>query len=231
MKKIFFTNFFCFCYLLFATSFSIPVINAGDEKVAVTTDPQTARIYVNGVQTGTGSVVVTVGKNDCVKVEVKQEGYIQELRTYCNKKGMTKPPNSDYIQLQADESYTSSTQSDIANKDMLLSVKKGKSKEEAWRSVSTTILNYFDAVETNDEKLGYLRTSWVGQNFKSNTIRTRVIIKQSSEDPIAFKMKFLSEESGRYGTAYSADEQFRPFTRILKKYDGFYEELSTKLAN
>ena len=60
MKKIFFTNFFCFCYLLFATSFSIPVINAGDEKVAVTTVPQTARIYVNGVQTGTGSVVVTV---------------------------------------------------------------------------------------------------------------------------------------------------------------------------
>jgi len=231
MKKIIKTSTLCISILLLITSFSVPEINIGGEKVTVTTDPQTARIYINGVLTGTGKVVVTVPKNDCVKVEVKLEGYIPETRNYCDKKGMSSPPNSDYIQLQSDESYTSSIQSDVANNEILLSVKKGKAREEAWKTIVQTVLSKFDVLENNDEKSGYLRTSWVGQTFRSNTIRTRVIIKQSSEDPLAFKIKFVSEESGRSGTPFNADEQFRAFTRILKKYDGFIEELTTKLAN
>lgn len=205
----------------------------GPEKVSVTTDPQTARIYINGVLTGTGSVTVTVPKNDCVRVEVKLEGYIQETRTYCDKKGMSKPPNSDYIQLQSDESYTSSIQSDVANNEILLSVKRGKSREDAWKLIVATVLSKFDVLENNDEKSGYLRTAWVGQTFLkgNNTIRTRVIIKLSSEDPLAFKIKFISEESRRAGTPFSSDEQYAPFGRILKKYDGFIDELTTKLAN
>lgn len=220
----------------FSTTRSIAApepVHSGPDKVSVTTDPQTARIYINGVLTGTGSVVVTVPKNDCVRVEVKLEGYIQETRTYCDKRGMSSPPKSDYIQLQADESYTSSIQSDVANNEILLSVKKGKSREEAWRLIVATVLSKFDVLENNDEKSGYLRTAWVGQTFMkgNNTIRTRVIIKLSSEDPLAFKIKFISEESRRAGTPFSADEQYSPFGRILKKYDGFIDELTTKLAN
>jgi hypothetical protein len=242
MRKLVATLFICASCLLITSSFSkrsiIPptVKNAhdnGSEKVTVTTDPQTAKIFVNGVQMGTGSVVVTVGKNDCVRVEVKAEGFIQEIRTYCDKKGMTKPPNSDYVQLQPDESYTSSVQSDVANNEILLGVKKGKSREEAWKLIVQTVLSKFDVLENNDEKSGYLRTAWVGQAFSkaNNTIRTRVIIKLSTEDPLAFKIKFISEESRRAGTSFSADEQYAPFGRILKKYDGFIDELSTKLAN
>lgn len=234
MRKLLIPAFFS-VFLLTAnlTAFACDRCAEGPEKVNVTTDPQTARIYINGVLTGTGSVVVTVPKHDCVKVEVKLEGYIQETRTYCDKKGMSAPPNSDYIQLQADESYTSSIQSDVANNEILLSVKKGKSREDAWKLIVQTVLSKFDVLENNDEKSGYLRTAWVGQTFLrgNNTIRTRVIIKLSSEDPLAFKIKFISEESRRAGTSFSADEQYAPFGRILKKYDGFIDELTTKLAN
>ena len=225
---------FSLFFISVAHSFAAPEhIIYGPEKVSVTTDPQTARIYINGVLTGTGSVVVTVPKNDCIRVEVKLEGYIQETRTYCAKKGMSSPPNSDYIQLQADESYTSSIQSDVANNEILLSVKKGKSREEAWKLIVSTVLSKFDVLENNDEKSGYLRTAWVGQTFMkgNNTIRTRVIIKLYTEDPLAFKIKFISEESRRAGTSFSADEQYSPFGRILKKYDGFIDELTTKMAN
>lgn len=215
--------------LLFAGNSKI--CDSGPEKVTVTTDPQTARIFINGVLTGTGKVIVTVPKNDCVRVEVKLEGYISETRTYCSKKGMTAPPNSDYIQLQADESFTSSIQSDVANNEILLSVKRGKSREDAWKTIVQTVLSKFDVLENNDEKSGYLRTAWVGQGFRSNTIRTRVIIKLSSEDPLSFKIKFISEESRRNGTSFNADELYAPFGRILKKYDGFIDELTTKLAN
>jgi len=210
-------------------SFSFLIVLA--EKVTVTTSPQTARIYVNGVLMGAGKILVTIPKKECVTVEIKLEGFIQETRTYCNKRGMSDPPSTDYIQLQQDDSYTSSLQSDIANNEILINVKPGRSKEDAWKQIVSTVLGKFDVLENNDEKAGYLRTSWNGSSFKSNTIRIRLIIKQASDDPLAYKVKFVSEESGRSGTAFSADEQYRPFNRILKKYDGFIEELSTRLKN
>ena len=240
MRKSFLTALACSLVFLTSNSFiisrtanSIPYSSEGREKVTVTTDPQTARIYINGVLTGTGKVEVTVPKGDCVKVEVKLEGFVQETRNYCDRKGMSSPPGTDYIQLQADDSYTSSVQSDVANNEILLGVKKGKSREEAWKTIVQTVLSKFDVLENNDEKSGYLRTAWVGQTFMrgNNTIRTRVVIKLSSEDPLAFKIKFVSEESRRAGTAFNADEQYAPFARILKKYDGFIDEMLTKLGN
>ena len=214
---------------LFVLFVSVESINA--QKVKVTTSPQSAKIFVNGVSMGAGQLVVTVPGNECVTVQIVEEGYIPETRTYCKKKGVSPPPKTDYFQLQPDESYTSSLQSDIANNEIVLNVKNDRTKAEAWKIIVTTILSKFDVLENNDEKLGYLRTSWVGVTFKANTVRMRVIIKQANEDPLSYKIKFVSENSGRSGTAFNADEQYRSFDRILKKYDGFLEEISTKLKN
>lgn len=200
-------------------------------SIAVTSTPQTAKIFVNGVVMGAGSLQLTVPFGECLTVEVKEEGYIPESRTYCKKKGQGAPPKSDYFKMQPDESYTSSIQSDIANKELVLNVKSERTKEEAWKIVVQTILGKFDVLEMNDEKSGYLRTSWIGVTFKANTVRMRVIVKQATEDPLSYKIKFVSESSGRSGTPFSADEQFSAFGRILKTYDGFLDELTTKLKN
>ena len=199
--------------------------------VAVTTSPQTAKIYVNGVEMGAGSYQLSVPLNECLTVEVKEEGYVPESRTYCKRKGQGLPPKTDYFKMQADESYTSSIQSDIANKELILNVKPDRTKDESWRIIVATILGKFDVLEMNDEKSGYLRTSWIGVTFRANTVRMRVIVKQSSESPLAYKIKFVSENSGRSGTPFSADEQFAAFGRILKTYDGFLDEMTTKLKN
>ncbi len=201
------------------------------DKVVITSSPQTARIYVNGVQMGTGKVELKLSKNDCITVEVKQEGYIGETRTYCNKKGVADPPSKDYIQLQEDESFTSSIESNIANTEIQVNVNARKTKEEAWKQVMNTVLDKFDVLENSDEKAGYLRTSWVGMPFKANTIRIRLIVKQSSEKPLTYKLKFVSESSGKAATPFNADEQFKSYNRILKKYDGFLDELITRLKN
>ena len=210
-----------FCF--FQTAYS--------QKITITTTPQTAKIYVNGVAMGAGQLVVTVPSKACVTVEIREEGSIPEIRTYCRKKGISAPPKADYFQLQPDESYTSSLQSDIANNEIVLNVKKGRTRDDAWKIIVATVLGKFDVLENNDEKSGYLRTSWVGSTFKTNTVRMRVIIKLSTDDPLSYKIKFISEYSGKSGTAFNADEQYHPFNRILKKYDGFLEELSTKLKN
>jgi hypothetical protein len=222
-------KYFLIGILLVPNAFIMQAI--ASDKVTVTTSPQTARIYVDGIQMGTGKVVVKVSKNACVTVEVKLEGYIQETRTYCDKKGITDPPSSDYIKLQEDESYSSSIESNIANTEVQLNVNPTKTKEEAWKEIVSVVLEKFDDLENSDEKTGYLRTSWVGMSFKSNTIRMRFIVKQSSESPLVYRAKFVSEASGKTGTPYNADEQYRPFNRILKKYDGFLDELTTKLKN
>jgi hypothetical protein len=125
---------------------------AAAERVTITTSPQTARVYVNGVQMGTGKVEIKVSKNDCLTVEVKQEGYIGESRTYCVKKGMADPPSTDYIQLQEDESYTSSIESNIANTEIQINVNPNKSREDAWKQVVSTVLDKFDVLENSDEK-------------------------------------------------------------------------------
>jgi hypothetical protein len=218
---------------LFLVIFSLSFINKSNasEKVVITTFPQTARIYVNGVQMGTGKVEIKIAKNDCITVEVKQEGYIQESRTYCVKKGMADPPSNDYIQLQEDESYTSSIESNIANTEIQINVNANRTREDAWKQMIGTVLDKFDVLENSDEKAGYIRTSWVGMSFKSNTVRIRFIVKQSSEKPLVYKVKFVSEASGKSATPYNADEQYRPYNRILKKYDGFLDELITRLKN
>jgi len=204
---------------------------AASEKVSVTTYPQTAVIFVDGVQVGTGSAVVKIGKGACVTVEVKLDGFLPETRFYCDKKGMSDPPSSEYVQLKEDESFTASLASDFANNEVQLNVNPAKTKEDAWKIIVATVLEKFDVLENSDEKSGYLRTSWVGTSVKTNTIRTRFIVKLSSESPLTFRVKFVSEQSGRPSTPYSADEQYKPFNRIVKQYDGFVDELITKLKN
>jgi hypothetical protein len=215
--------------LIIPTAFFTRAI--ASDKVTVTTSPQTAKVYVDGILMGAGKVVVKVSKNACVTVDVKLEGYIQESRTYCDKKGITDPPSSEYIQLQEDEAYSSTIESNIANTEVQLNVNPNKTKEEAWKEIVGVVLEKFDDLENSDEKTGYLRTSWVGMTFKSNTIRVRFIVKQSSESPLIYRAKFVSESSGKTGTPYNADEQYHAFNRILKKYDGFLDELTTKLKN
>jgi hypothetical protein len=118
------------------------------------------------------------------------------------------------------------------NNDIQLTVKATKTREEAWRMIVSTVLNRFEELDLNDERAGYLRTSWISNPFDNNTVRIKIIIRQTSDDPLAYKIKFFSEESGKAGTPVNnADGLYKPFNRMLKKYDGFIEELMTKLKN
>lgn len=199
--------------------------------VAVTTSPQTAKIYVNGILMGTGSLSVTVPNGDCVTVECTDVGFIPQTTNYCKKKGITLPPKSDYKKLEVDETFTSTVEVDNANIDIPLEVRKERTKEEAWKIIVSTILGKFDVLEMNDEKSGYLRTAWVGRSSNGSTFRCRVIVKMSAEDPLAYKIKFVSDIAYEPKLSYSADEKYQPINRIWKKYDGFLEELVTKLKN
>ena len=92
------------------------------------------------------------------------------------------------------------------------------------------ITSYFDVIEVTDRETGYLRTSWEVKSFKQNTIRTRMIVKLGTTDPLSYKIKLVSEESFSPNTSVKSDELFREWDRVLRKFQNVIDELQSRLS-
>ncbi len=197
------------------------------KKVTISASQNDADIYVDGQLMGNGQLDVVILNNSCVTVNVVKTGYLVEQLTFCNKKSASKPPKTYYVEMRRDDAFDASIQTDIANVDINLS--SNKSEEETWKLISQIIMSYFDVIEVTDRETGYLRTSWVVQTFKQNTIRTRVIVKLGSSNPLTYKVKLVSEQSGRAATSVKSDELFKEWDRVLRKYQSVLDELQNRL--
>jgi hypothetical protein len=200
---------------------------AGKEKVQLSTSETDAEIYIDGKLMGKGNAEVVILSNSCVTVQVEKIGYLRETITFCNKKHSAKPPKTYYVEMTRDDAYDASIQTDIANIDIEL--KTSMPEEDAWKLISMIITSYFDVIEVTDRETGYLRTSWVVQSFKQNTIRTRIIVKLGDTDPLTYKIKLVSEESRHPGTSVKSDELYRDWDRVLRKYSGVIDELQSRV--
>lgn len=101
--------------------------------------------------------------------------------------------------------------------------------DEAWKLVYLIVTDYFDAIEVSDKETSYLRTAWSVQSFLQNTIRTRLIIKLANSSPLTFKVKLNSEYSGTARTSVKADELYRSWDRVLRKYENIIGDFSNRL--
>ncbi|MGB0165319.1 MAG: hypothetical protein ACPF8V_00560, partial [Luteibaculum sp.] len=132
------------------------------------------------------------------------------------------------IKMQEDDAFIASVSSDIANVD--INITTDLEEKEAWRLMSQIITTYFDIIEITDRETGYLRTAWTVQSFKQNTIRTRLIVKLGSTDPLTYRVKVVSEQSNEAATSAKSDERFSAWDRILRKYEGSIGELQSRLG-
>ncbi len=130
--------------------------------------------------------------------------------------------------MKKDDAYDATEATDMANID--IEIKTNKPEMEAWKLISQIITSYFDVIEVTDRETGYLRTAWVVQTFKQNTIRTRVIVKLGSSEPLTYKVKLVSEESGQPMTSVKSDELFKEYDRVLRKYKEIINEIETRLT-
>jgi hypothetical protein len=200
----------------------------GKKKIELGVSESDAAIYINGKLVGKGSAIVTVPKNDCVTVIVKKIGFLSERIEFCNRKDMTKPPKTYYVEMKRDDSYDASIQTDIANIDIELGCKT-IDKDTAWKLINQIILTYIDVIEMTDKDTGYLRTAWSLKTFKQNTIRTRIIVKESSSDPLVFKVKLISEASGLPLTSVKSDELYKEWDRVLRSYSDVIAEFQARI--
>jgi hypothetical protein len=130
--------------------------------------------------------------------------------------------------MKKDDAFDATEATDMANID--IEIKTNKPEVEAWRLISQIITSYFDVIEVTDRNTGYLRTAWVVQTFKQNTIRTRIIVKLGSSDPLSYKVKLISEQSAQPQTSVKSDELFKEWDRILRKYKEVVNEIQTRLT-
>lgn len=201
---------------------------AGKKKVQLSISETDAKIYIDGKLMGKGNTEVLILSNSCVTVRVEKIGYLIETITFCNKKNSAVPPKTYYLEMLRDDAYDASIQTDIANIDIEL--RTTRNEIDAWKLISMIVMSYFDVIEITDRETGYLRTSWVVQTFKQNTIRTRLIVKLGDTDPLTYKIKLVSEESRRPGTSVKSDELYREWDRVLRKYGTIFDELQSRLS-
>jgi hypothetical protein len=201
---------------------------AGKKVVKLGVSEPDAKIYIDGKLMGSGQLDIVVLSNSCVNIKVEKVGFLTEYITFCYKPNYAPPPKTYYVEMKKDDAYDATEATDMANID--IEIKTNKPEMEAWRLISQIITSYFDVIEVTDRETGYLRTAWVVQTFKQNTIRTRVIVKLGSSDPLTYKVKLVSEESGQPMTSVKSDELFKEYDRVLRKYKEIINEIETRLT-
>jgi hypothetical protein len=202
---------------------------AGKKIVKLGVSEPDAKIFVDGKLAGTGQVDVVVLSNATVTVRIEKEGFLTERLKFVNQKDYSPIPKVFYVELKNDDAYSASFPSSQINTD--IEIKTDKPEAEAWKMLSLIITSYFDIIEVTDKESGYLCTAWVVQNFSRNTIRSRMIVKLGNSQPLSYKVKLISEQSGQAKTSAKSDELFLTWDRLLNKYKEVFNEIQTRIPN
>lgn len=174
-----------------------------------------------------GNTEIKVARDACANISIRKVGFLEEQLEICNNKTSIWE-KSKYFEMKRDDSYDASVQTDIANVDIELLVNT-MDKDTAWKLINQIVLNYIDVIEMTDKETGYLRTAWSLKAFKQNTIRTRIIVKESSDDPLVFKAKLVSEYSGSALTSVKADELYKEWDRVLRSFTDIISEFQARV--
>lgn len=203
---------------------------ARKKKVTITASEQSAIIYADGEEMGTGSALVIVPAYGKLTVEVKMTGFLTDRHVFYNMPFRPKPPKTYHFDLQKDDAFDATIINDQANVDFSIVVNEKLTVTEAWKLATQIVYDYFDAIEVSDKETSYMRTSWNVHTFQQNTIRTRFIIKLGDSDPLTYRVKLVSEQSGKHGTSVKADEKYKEWDRVLRKYKNIIIDFSTRIS-
>src|ERR1051325_947237 len=200
--------------------------------VIFTASEPDAKIFVDGrqIRTGTAPEIIKVPSNSCVSVRIEKTGFLTENFSYCYDRNNLFQPETKYTELSHDDAFDASVKDDYANKDFEQEISTKYSEAEAWKIISQVVTSYFDNLEMADKETGYMKTNWHCRSFKQKTVRTRIIVRQSSTIPLKYKLKIVSAFSDKPEQSVKDDDKFREWDRILKKYEGIISEFQSRLG-
>ena len=212
--------------IIYCLSFTAPAFSSVKARKLTINTESFASIFVDGKLSATTSITIKIPAYSTVHIRVEKVGFIAQERIYVNDGNHEIPPK-DYIQLDKDDALEASVLTDLVNRDV--DIRAGKSEDEAWKLANRIVTSYFDVIAITDKATGYLCTAWVLKPFKSATVRTRLIVKTASTEPLGYKIKIVSEIAPP-GAMASADDVFRPWNRLLRIYENALPELQSRLS-
>ena len=201
------------------------VLSLSAQVKTINVIPENAKIIHKGMEVGQGSYEFKMGRNDYLIFRLTAPGYIDKtVRVYKSTKSKTIT-----YQLEVDEAYNASeATSDFANKSVPIDVKNGMSIDDAWQRIIYYTSELFPDMEILDKSSGWLRSTWVNQDFAYVTIRTRIEIKEvPGQDNLKYKVKLQSEIAPR--DCGGNEECFKQWDRVLKAYDQAIRDLVNAL--
>ena len=200
-----------------------------DKEILITCSEPKAKIYANGEEVGTGTATIKVKAYSSTVVEAVLPGFNTRKIIYYNDSEHPKLEKAYTITLFKDESYESSIDGhNLSNEN--ININSSKDEDKSWKVLSEIVTTHFDILEVSDKSTGYIRTAWQSQSFNGKTIRTRIIVKgTSTESKASYKIKLISEIAEKEGVSPKEEDLFKPWDRILKKYQDVIPELQERL--
>lgn len=210
------------------------LIRLKDRRVVIR-GPEGCSISVNGKKVGTGEYILKIQDGSVARVMVEKAGFIPYVTTLYNTETDAAPPAFLTIEegtavFPEDESFKSSTETDMANRDFVLQVPMTMDDLDAWQLISSVIQTHFDILEQIDRETGYLRTAWTYKRYVNRTVRTRAILKMNNRDPLSYRLKIQSQECSDPGKLDSRDDDdYTDWTRVLNVYNTVISEAQSRL--
>ena len=234
---------FTFIFLLVLSS---PLL-AFEAVINFTTNPTSADIFINGQMSGKGKAMIVLERADVVEVKVVNAGYKTYFKAFKydrGKEGYDRGTNNFPITLEKDESFVPATYTpmsedelkelsvgfDSANIFLNFVVDKKYTQREAWKMVKKIVADYFDDLESMKDDTAYIKTSWSVKAMGTKKIRTRIIIRTDSENPLTYKVKLQSEFTSDLNATLKENEKFKEWGRLLKKYKFMLSDFNKALT-
>ena len=212
-----------FVIALIGVSSPVYAQKAKDRTITISTESGSS-FFVDGNQV-TAPAKIKIPKYATVNVRVEKVGFVTEIRNYENN-GLNIIPKTDFIQLSKDEAYENSFVTNLANQD--IDIRPARGQDESWLLLNRIVTGSFDVIAIMDKATGYMATAWSAKAFNSGVVRTRLIVKTSSSNPLEYKAKLVSEIAPP-GTSVNSDESFRRWDRVLRTYENVVPDLQSRL--
>lgn len=212
---------------------SLTMTGCGTIKpISILSKPGDASIRVNNAQIGTTptSYPFDFSKQPVYVVSASKPGYVDREMALNREHPMVKSGNV-IIQLQEDEIYQMTVESEAANRWLRVQINPEMNKDQSWQRIVDSVTTVYDSIEQLDPTAGYIRTSPKVRMFNHPTkrnviVRTYLVGAIASAEPLTYRFQVRSQTR----PADAPDHMLVDYGRIFREDAQLIQELQLRLG-
>lgn len=197
--------------------------DVADLDFTIVTAPEAGgAVYVNKIPKGNAPVRYTekkVNKNGIWVISAEKAGTISYPATNYTYNQLDKmKPRIVTIRLDPDQAFTETVSVEIANNWLTIAPRHTDDQDVVWMKIVSIVTDNFPDVEHMDRSSFYLRTAWRVRDYGLSAIRSRLIVKLGTADPLSIKIQLESQRAVKKAQSSGISaEDYLPYDRVLTK--------------